>query len=123
MVRIDEDDRYIRSLLTSTRYHANIQLRQFYLIEPCVDAENLIPSTDDVTLLLSSTKYHPKIQLHRFYLMDHCVDAEKDILSTVVFNLPFSLFGYIEISGMREMRFTRCFFWPKAVISGLRPLR
>ena len=50
MARIDEDDRYIRGFLSSTTYHPKIQLRRLYLMEPCVDAENLIPGTEDATL-------------------------------------------------------------------------
>lgn len=50
MARIDEDDRYIRGFLSSRKYQPKIQLRRMYLMEPCVDAENLIPGTDDATL-------------------------------------------------------------------------
>lgn len=48
--RIDEDDKYIRGFLSSTKYDPKIQLRRFYLMEQCVDAENFIPGTDDITL-------------------------------------------------------------------------
>ena len=50
LTRINEDDQVIRGFLTSRRYQPKIQLRRLYLMEQCVDAENLIPGTENVAL-------------------------------------------------------------------------
>ena len=72
--------------------------------EHCVDAENIIPGWDDVTLFLSSTGYHPKIQLRRFYLMEHCLDAGINILCADSTTLLRLFDGYLDISGMCKHR-------------------